>query len=199
MNLMSEHGICELFAKTNTFKLWWFMKLISKFSIINTFKALLKQIYIPLLSLVLFTNCSSTLMLPGESDYQKKLDDINYLGSRHWSKVFLIDSTVFSSSDLIISSDSLIFHDDEADKTMCVKTDKVQRIVFLDRISNLLSSCGIGLGSGLVTTLVGLAIFYDKKDGYSSLNAVIAGVIAIPLGFIAGTMFTGEKEYVFRE
>lgn len=174
------------------------MRPISKFSIKNDFSVLLKQIFIPLLSLVLFTNCSSTLMLPGESDYQKKLDDINYLGSRHWSKVYLIDSTVFSSSDLIISPDSLIFHDDEADKTMCAKTSEIERIVILDRTSNLFSSCWIGLGSGVVTTLVGLAII-SEKDSNDNYAAILAGVIAIPLGFIAGTMFTGEKEYVFNE
>jgi hypothetical protein len=134
-------------------------------------------------------------MLPGESDYKKKLDDINYLGSRHWSKVFLIDSTVFSSSDLIISPDSLIFHDDEADKTMCVKTEEVERIVFLDRTSNLLSSCGIGLGSGFVIALGVLA----SAEGYSKLYLIIAGAIAAPIGFFLGTLFTGQKEYIFKE
>jgi hypothetical protein len=52
------------------------MKLVSKFSIKNNFTLLLKNICIPLLSLFLLTNCSSTLMLPGESNYQNQLDEI---------------------------------------------------------------------------------------------------------------------------
>ena len=174
------------------------MKLISKFSIKNTFRVLLKQIYIPLLSLVLLTNCSSTLMLPGESDYQKKLDDINYLGSRHWSKVYLIDSTVFSSSDLIISPDSLIFHDDEADKTICVKTNEIERIIILDTTEKIFSSFWIGLGSSIGAFLITSAI-HDCGTCHPDLLPLIVGVAALPIGFIAGTMFTGEKEYVFNE
>jgi hypothetical protein len=76
---------------------------------------------------------------------------------------------------------------------MCVKTEEIQRIVFLDRTSNLLSSCGIGLGAGYIIALGVLA----SAEGYSKLYSIIAGAIAAPIGFFVSTLFTGQKEYIF--
>ena len=48
-------------------------------------------------------------MLPESKNYDEKLENLNKLGSKYSSDIYLIDSTSFSGSDLRVSRDSVYF------------------------------------------------------------------------------------------
>jgi hypothetical protein len=169
------------------------MKQVSKLSIKNNFRVLFKQIYIPLLSLVLFTNCS-TLMLPGSKNYDEKLEKLNKLGSKYSSEIYLIDSTSFSGSNLKVSRDSVYFLNEMDSTNVQLPLNQIEFIEFYDLGSRLMAGIIAGTAAGTA------AYQLSAKTGEMHQLATCLNVgAAAPIGFLLGFLLSGEEDFIFYE
>jgi hypothetical protein len=169
------------------------MKLISKFSIKNDFSVLLKQIYIPFLSIILFTHCS-TLMLPDSKNYDEKLEKLNNLGSKYSSDIYLIDSTSYSGSDLRVSRDSVYFLNEMDSTNVQLPLEHIEVIEIYDLGSRLLGGIVTGATAGISAFLLS-----PKTGEYHEISTCCAVGTASSFGFLFGFLLSGEEEFIFYE
>ena len=150
------------------------------------------------LSLILIfisADCTSTKLVSQQTDYAKNIEKINYLGSKYSSEIYLSDKSIFYCSYLNIANDSLSFTDD-ADSVHQVSMNHIEKIRVKDNISSLFSAFWIGLGSGLLATLTASQLL-DCGTCHPNIGPLYIGAAAVPIGFMSGYIFTGEKEYIF--
>jgi hypothetical protein len=169
------------------------MKLISKFSIKNDFSVLLKQIYIPFLSIILFTHCS-TLMLPDSNNYDEKLEKLNNLGSKYSSDIYLIDSTSYSGSDLRVSKDSVYFLNEMDSTNVQLPINRIEFIKIYDLGSRLLGGIIAGASAGIAAYQLS-----PKTGEWHQLSTCFAISLASPVAFLFGFLLSGEEVYIFYE
>ena len=155
----------------------------------------MKGIIFSFFLIFLFTNCSSSLMIPEQNDFQTNLNKINYLGSSNSSKVFLLDNTVFNSSNLNISKDSLIFNNIENDSIYRISISQLSRIVIKDNTASIFGGLFTGLGSSTLAMLIATAT--ECKSCHPNTGIFIVGALAGIVGYVYGYNATGEKEFLF--
>lgn len=154
------------------------------------------QNYLISIALILyFTGCTSIKLVSQQTDYEKNIEKINYLGSRYYSEIYLSDKSIFYSSYLNIANDSLNFIDD-ADSAHQVSVNRIEKIRVKDNLSSLFSAFWIGLGSGLLAASVTSQI-YDCGTCHPDIGPLYIGAAAVPIGFMIGYILTGEKEFIF--
>ncbi len=166
------------------------MQKINKMSITH-----LKKFTLPLTLIFLFPSCSSSKLVSPSNDYENNINKINYLGSSNSSKIYLSDESIFYCSYLNISKDSVNFIDD-TDSTHQISINQLEKVFVKDNASSLLSAFWIGLGSGILVTVAASQI-NDCGTYHPNIGPLYIGGAAIPVGFMFGYNFTGEKEYIF--
>lgn len=153
----------------------------------------MKKIFLYTFFLLLFTSCSSTRVIPGQSDFEKKLNKINYLGSRNASEVYLTNGTRFNTSFLNISNDSLIFTNSENDSSYKFSVRQLSRIVVEDNTAAILSGLLIGIGTSSLVVWIATR-FAAREPG---LGQVVIGSLIAVVGYIYGYNIMGKKEFIF--
>lgn len=170
---------------------------LRKDSIINAILfTLLKRLFLSVIFIFLFTNCSTNKMIQGQSDYENNLNEINYLGSFNSSKVYLLDNTIFNTSYINISRDSLTFINEEDDSSHQITINQLSKIVIKDNTASFFGGLWTGIGSWALAILISSAAT-DCKTCHPNIGPLIIGAIVAPIGFIAGYNATGEKEFLF--
>jgi hypothetical protein len=152
----------------------------------------MSRISFVLLGLLLLTSCSSTKIIPGENNFQNNLNKINYLGSENESEIVLLDSTRFQCSHLEISRDSLSFINVENDSIYNISTNQLSKIIIKDNTASFMGGFWIGLSSATIVSIISSA-----KTGDYKLGTAIVVAIAAVVGYIYGSSYTGEKEFIF--
>ena len=165
------------------------MKLTLKFSC----SFLFKQICFPLLSIILFTHCT-TLMLPDSKNYDEKLEKLNRLGSKYSSDIYLIDSTSFSGSDLRVSRDSVYFLNEMDSTNVQLPLNQIEYIEIYDLGSRLLGGIVTGATAGIAAFLLS-----PKTGEYHEISTCCAVGAASSFGFLLGFLLSGEEEFIFYE
>ena len=160
----------------------------------NNIGILMNRIFCSLFLFFLFTSCSSSLMIPEQNDFQSNLNKINYLGSSNSSQIYLLDNTMYNSSNLNISNDSLIFTNIENDSVYNISVEQLSKIIINDKTASTMGGIWVGLGSATIASIIS-----SKKTGDSQMGTAIVAAIAAVVGYIYGSSYTGEKEFIFNE
>lgn len=157
----------------------------------------MKKIFLFAFLLTIFNSCSSIRVIPDQSDFEKNLNKINYLGSRNSSEVYLTNGTRINSSFLNISKDSLIFTDSENSSNYQISVSQISRIVIKDHRMAIIGALFTGIGSAALPVLIGKTI--GCKTCHPDLGPVYIGALAAVVGFIYGYYVIGEKEFIFND
>jgi hypothetical protein len=124
--------------------------------------------------------------------------EINYLGRNYSSKIYLLDNTIIYPYHLNVSRDSLTFSNSDDENFHKIPIGQIAKITFKDNRASLFSGLWIGIVSGALATLISVVIM-DCKTCHPNIGPLIIGAIAVPIGFITGYIFSGEREYIFNE
>ncbi len=133
-------------------------------------------------------------MIPEENNFHSNLNKINSLGSDNESEIVLLNSTTFNCSHLEILRDSLSFINIENDSLYNISVNQLSKIIIKDKTASVMGGIWIGLGSATIISIIG-----SKKTGDSKMGTAIVGAIAAVVGYIYGSSYTGEKEFIFNE
>ena len=133
-------------------------------------------------------------MIPEENNFQSNLNKINSLGSDNESEIVLLNSTRFNCSHLEILRDSLSFINIENDSLYNISVNQLSKIIIKDKTASVMGGIWIGLGSATIVSVIS-----SNKTGDSKMGAAIVGAIAAVVGYIYGSSYTGEKEFIFNE
>lgn len=153
------------------------------------------RIFIYSLLLVFIADCSASRILNYRED--PEYSNINYLGERYSSKIFLTNGTVIECGYFHVESDSVIFNENDNVTLQKLSLNKVHKIEFKDGLITLISSVWIGLITGLAVGLLSSGIINRGPEG--SLGAYYLGLAAMPIGFLFGLVFSGYKTYIFNK
>ena len=141
--------------------------------------------------------CSSTNYVSTNNKTDQLYNSVNYLGERYSSKIVLLDKTVIECDYLHLTKDTLLYGDDELSITK-IPLNKVNKVTLKDKTASFFSAFWIGLGTGVLAMLTA-SLTNDCKSCHPNLLPLLYGIIAAPIGFIAGYLLSGEREFVFNE
>ena len=159
------------------------------------FISYLKIFSLSLNVIFLFTSCATTRLISQQVDYENNINKVNYLGSIYSSEINLSNKRIYYCSYINITNDSVNFIDDK-DSTHQISINQLEKIRVKDNASSLFSAFWIGLGSGLLVASVSSQI-NNCGTCHPNIGPLYFGAIAVPVGFMIGYIFTGEKEYIF--
>lgn len=148
-----------------------------------------------LISIIIFTQCSTYSMLPANEKYQRNIRILNDLADKYSSDLILLDGTEIICEELKVVGDSLSYTDKNK-LTATIHKANVDKVILKDTVASIFSGFWIGLATAFVTTLIGSAIINSPSETYG-MTAIGLFILSFPLGVTGGIIFSGEKEFCF--
>jgi hypothetical protein len=154
------------------------------------FKSLIMILIISILSI----SCSTVNFTSQPDVTTRDYSRLNYLGSKHNSKIFLLDGEDISTKYIFVNGDSLFYKSSQ--DTLSIPLMDIEKV----EQKNWTLAGGNALVFGLGASLVTFTLMKDDAES-PGLGFVVLGYAALVglSAFVLGIIYGGENEYIFND
>ncbi len=155
----------------------------------------MKSNLIILITASFLTGCSTINYVGNPKEAKKDYSLINNLGEKYYSQITLLDQEIILCEYLHVENDSL-YYGDFGSRLTSIALSKINKVKIKDGNTNYGSGCLLGFGTGLIAYLAAALATNGRVQSPNRLPVVV-GLLAMPLGFVAGLFIKNDTVFVF--
>ena len=157
----------------------------------------MKSILIILIAASFLLGCSTVSYVGNSKEAKTDYTLINNLGEKYYSQITLLDQKIILCEYLKVENDSLYYGDFESRLTS-ISLSKINKVKIKDGNTIYGRGCLLGFGAGLAAYLAAALATNGRVQSPNRLPVVV-GLLAMPLGFVAGLFIKNDTVFVFND